>query len=314
MSKVSIVVPIYNVEDYLGDCLESLINQTYKDIEILCINDGSKDNSLNVALEYEKKDSRIKVFTKENGGLSDARNYGIPKTTGEYLLLVDSDDYIALDTVEKCLNKATCEDSDIVVFDMKYVYTFSNKEEFASGGDFTKTSFKENRDIIFINNSACNKMYKKELFDDVEFPKGMLYEDLATIPILLSKAKVISKLNEPLYYYVQRKDSIAHTIDDRVFDVYKAIKRVSDYYDDDSLENEINSLYIKHGLYLTTLRIKDNSDDIVSYFKKNNECLDLYYPRWRKIKCFYGYNIKCNLIFKLLQKNKFSLVKKIYKR
>ena len=307
---VSVIVPVYNVENYVSKCLESLINQTYNDIEIICVNDGSTDGSLGVLNAYSIRDNRVLAYTKENGGLSDARNYGLSKAHGKYVLFVDSDDYIDLTTVEKCIDKINLDDSEIVVFDMKYIY--DTREEYASGGKFKCSCFKDNRNIIFINNSACNKFIKKELMNGVEFPKGLYYEDLATIPILLSKAKKISKIDEPLYFYIQRGSSIAHTISDKIFDIYKAIDLISKYYSNHELDKEIEKLYVNHGLLLTVLRIKDNSDDIITYLKKNNACLDQYFPRWRNIFWFNGYSIKNNLIFKLLQNNQFDLVRKAY--
>lgn len=312
MSKVSIIVPIYNVEDYLGKCLDSLTNQTYKDIEIICVDDGSKDNSLQVAKEYEKEDKRIKVYTKENGGLSDARNYGIKYATGDYLLFIDSDDYIELSTVEKCINKVNETGADIVVFDLMYVS--DNGSQVSSGGNFDVTSINEWKDLIYINNSACNKLIKKELMNDVSFPKGLNFEDLATIPILLTKANKVAKINEALYYYVQRGNSIAHSINDKIFDVYKAIKIIDDYFKAHDISFNVIDLYIKHGLYLTVLRIKDNSNDIEEYLKKNNEYLDKYYPGWRKVVYFTNYSYKSNIIFKCLQLNKYKLVRKIFKK
>ncbi len=309
---VSIIVPVYNVEKYVSKCLESLINQTYENIEIICVNDGSKDSSLEIINKYALKDNRIIVYTKENGGLSDARNYGLTKAKGDFILFIDSDDFVDLTLIDKCVNKVKEDKSELVVFDMKYIY--DDRQEYASGGEFTCSSFSKDRNIIFINNSACNKFIKRELMEGVSFPKGLYYEDLATIPILLSKAKKISKIDEALYFYVQRDASIAHTISDKIFDIYKAIDLISKYYSNHELDDEIGKLYIKHGLYLTVLRIKDNSSDIETYLKKNNECLDKYYPAWRKIAWFKDYSVKSNIIFKLLQNDKYDLVRKAFKK
>lgn len=310
--KVSIIVPIYNVEKYLAECIESLIAQTYSNLEILLVNDGSPDNSNEVMERYAKKDNRIRCIYKENGGLSDARNTGLQYATGEYCLFIDSDDTIGLKTVELCVKSVEQYNSDIVAFDMKYIYP--DHEEYASGGNFECSSFQSNRNLIFINNSACNKMFKTSLFEDIKFPKGLWYEDLATIPILLSKAKCVSKVNEPLYYYLQREGSIAHTINKKIFDIYKAINLIEKYYSNHELDNEIQQLYIQHGLYLTTLRIKDSSNEIEKYLKLNNQYLDQYYPKWRKINDFKGYSIKNKIIFKFLQKNLFKLVCLLYRK
>lgn len=309
---VSVVIPIYNVEHYLDKCIESVAKQTYGKIEIILVNDGSNDNSDQIMNDWEKRDDRVKCFYKENGGLSDARNYGLKQSSGEFVMFVDSDDFIELDTIELMINSIYDNNSDISVCDMKYIY--DDRVTFATGGDFKCESFTDNKNIIFINNSACNKLYKKSLFDDIEFPVGMWYEDLATIPILLSKAKSVSKVNKSLYCYVQRGGSIAHTITDKVFDIYKAINIIDNYCKNDNLGEEIKKLYIHHGLFLTTLRIKDSADDIEKYLMKNNQMLDRYFPEWRKIKKFEGYNIKNKIIFNLLQHNHYYIVKLLYRR
>lgn len=310
--KVSIIVPIYNVEKYLAKCIDSLVNQTYRDVEIILVNDGSTDSSEDIVKQYAEKDSRIMALNKVNGGLSDARNYGLKYATGEYCLFIDSDDYLALNAIELCVNKVNESNADIVCFDMIYVY--SDHETFASGGDFDLLSFKKDSSAILINNSACNKMFKRTLFDQIQFPKGMWYEDLATIPIILSKADCIAKVNEGLYYYLQREQSIAHTINEKVFDIYKAIKMVEDYFSGANLNDEIEKMYIEHGLNLTTLRIKNDAKDVVRYFKLNNQYLDKYYPAWRKIKKFEEYSMKKKIVFYLLQHDLFMLVKLIYKK
>lgn len=310
--KVSIIVPVYNVEKYLSKCIDSLIHQTYSDIEILLVNDGSLDHSPEIMKKYAREDKRIRCLNKKNGGLSDARNYGLLYAEGEYCLFVDSDDYLDIRAVELCVNSAEQYRSDIVVFDMKYIY--SDRVEIAGGGDFACTSFSENKEVIFINNSACNKMFKRSLFQDVKFPVGMWYEDLATIPILLFRAKKISKIDVPLYYYVQREGSIAHTINNKIFDIYKAIHIVEDCCSVYGMQEEIKNMYIRHGLYLTTIRIKESSDEILKYLKLNNTYLDKYLPEWRSIRRFNGYSIKSVIIFKLLQKDKFKLVQKLYRK
>lgn len=310
--KVSIIVPIYNVEQYLAKCIESLIHQTYKNIEILLVNDGSKDKSEDIMKEFAQKDERIVCLNKVNGGLSDARNYGMRFATGQYCLFIDSDDWLALDAVECCVQRAKETNAEVICFDMIYVY--SDREVFASGGDFDVLSYRQNPEVVLINNSACNKMFKTELFQDIEFPKGMWYEDLATIPIVLSRAESVAKVNKGLYYYLQRESSIAHTINMKVFDIYKAISMVDNAFKGTQLESQIEKLYIEHGLHLTTIRIKNDADDVVKYLKLNNQHLDQYFPTWRKIRRFEGYSFKTKLIFTLLQHDLFTIVKMLYRR
>lgn len=310
--KVSIIVPIYNVEQYLAKCIESLIQQTYKNIEILLVNDGSKDNSEKIMQQYAEKDERIVCLNKVNGGLSDARNYGLRYATGEYCLFIDSDDWLAVHAVEACVNKVKETGAEVVAFDMIYVY--SDHEVFSTGGRFDFMTFQEHPEIVLINNSACNKMFKTSLFEKIQFPKGLWYEDLATIPIVLSKAASVAKVHDGLYYYLQRESSIAHTINPKVFDIYKAIRMVETEFEKTPLSAQIPKLYIEHGLNLTTIRIKNDADDPVKYWKMNNQHLDEYFPVWRTYKNFEGYSLKSKLIFWLLQHNMFQLVKALYRR
>ena len=310
--KVSIIVPIYNVEQYLAKCIESLVQQTYENIEILLVNDGSKDNSEKIMWEYAEKDNRTVCLNKVNGGLSDARNYGLKYATGQYCLFIDSDDWLAEHAVEVCVNKVNQTGAEVVAFDMIYVYP--DRETFATGGNFDVLTYKENPEVVLINNSACNKMFKTALFENIEFPKGLWYEDLATIPIVLSKASSVVKVNEGLYYYLQRESSIAHTINPKVFDIYKAIHMVEKAFENTALNVQIPKLYIEHGLNLTTIRIKNDADDVIKYWKMNNQHLDEYFPSWRTYKSFEGYSMKSKLIFWLLQHDLFQLVKILYRR
>lgn len=312
---VSVIVPIYNVELYLARCIESIINQTYKNLEIILVNDGTKDSSLDIALDYSKKDERIKVYSKENGGLSDARNYGLDKVTGKYVIFIDSDDFVDESMVEGLLN--AIENSEVAVCDMKYLYD-DNTETFASGGEFVSGNVLDKPRLIAINNSACNKMYLKTMFDDVKFPVGKYYEDLAVIPKILYKAKNIVKVDKPYYIYYQRSGSIAHSANKKMFDIYDAIKDCIDYVKSHGNEKEIidelYSLYIVHGLDLTTLRIKDFDDKSIrkEYLRENMELLNKYYPNWKKDCILKDYDFKKKIIFRLLDYKLEDLVLKIY--
>lgn len=215
MSKISIIVPVYNTEKYLSKCLNSLIKQTYKDIEIIVVNDGSKDKSLEIAKKFAKQDNRIKVFNKENGGLSSARNFGIEKASGEYIGFVDSDDYIKENMFEILYNMikeanakiAICgwylvEDSQIRTCNFKCKKLVLNDEQ-AIDMLLNHVSF---------DNFACNKLFHRALFKDVIFPVGELLEDLSTIYKLIHEAKVIVVDSNPLYYYVLHSNSITSNL------------------------------------------------------------------------------------------------------
>lgn len=215
MSKISIIVPVYNTEKYLSKCLNSLIKQTYKDIEIIVVNDGSKDKSLEIAKKIAKQDNRIKVFNKENGGLSSARNFGIEKASGEYIGFVDSDDYIKENMFEILYNMikeanakiAICgwylvEDNQIRTCNFKCKKLVLNDEQ-AIDMLLNHVSF---------DNFACNKLFHRALFKDVIFPVGELLEDLSTIYKLIHEAKVIVVDSNPLYYYVLHSNSITSNL------------------------------------------------------------------------------------------------------
>lgn len=316
---ISVVIPVYNVQDYLSECLESVIHQTEENLEILVVDDGSTDHSYSIMEEYAKKDARIQLLQKENGGLSDARNYGLDHMHGEYVIFVDSDDRIALDMVEKLSVAIQTTNSQIAVCDMEYFYD-DGTTKFSSGGYFTIGSVKETPSLIRMNNSACNKMFHKDLWKTLRFPKGKWYEDLAVIPTLLYLANQIVKVDEPLYFYRQRSGSIAHSADERIFDLYDAIyqvkKKVLQHGGTEEVLKEIEHLYIIHGLDLTTLRIKDfeEKEKRASFLEENMKRLGHWYPEYEKDEVYRKMGWRKKMIFSLLKQGKIEQVLKIYDR
>lgn len=226
MTKVSIIVPVYNVELYLRRCLESLVNQTLKDIEIIIVDDGSKDSSADIAKEYEKKYSNIKYYRKENGGLSDARNYGLKYATGKYIAFLDSDDYVEKSLYEKMYEKAKKEDSDMVECNFYWSYPRKNKKDIGQKYYGKKEMIEKARVV------AWNKLYKKEIIDKsgIEFPKGLVYEDVEFFYKIVPYIENVSFVKEPLIYYVQRKKSIINTQDQKTQDIFKILDNVLSYY------------------------------------------------------------------------------------
>ena len=314
---ISIIVPIYNVEKYLERCVDSIVKQTYENLEIILVNDGSLDNSFNIATTLSLSDNRIKVYSKENGGLSDARNYGLKHANCKYVAFIDSDDFIDTMMIETLFNAIEKRQADIAVCDMKYLYDDGN-ESFTSGGIFSFGNIIDEPSLITINNSACNKLYLTSMFDDVKFPIGKFYEDLATIPILLYKANKIVKVDRAFYVYYQRSGSIAHTASKKLFDIYEAISGCIEYVkshgNEASIIKELYHLYIIHGLDITTLKIKDFDDKSIrkEYLRENMEYLNKYYPNWKNDSKLIEYNKKKKLIFKLLSLKMEGLVLRIY--
>lgn len=221
--KVSIIVPVYNVEKYLQSCMDSLVNQTLEDIEIICVNDGSTDNSLEILESYAKKDSRIKVFTIENSGNSIARNYGIKIAKGKYVGFVDSDDYINETMFEKLYNSCEQNDLDLAIckislFDDKTGEVNNNLSYYNLSifKGFDKEVFSADDTTSFTCNivvNAYNKLYRRSLLEDnsIEFPPHLIFEDEVFFIKTYLHAKRISVVNEFLYYYrLNREGSITY--------------------------------------------------------------------------------------------------------
>lgn len=209
---ISIIVPCYKVEKYLPKCIDSIIKQTYTNLEIFLVNDGSPDNCGKICDEYAQKDYRIKVIHKTNGGLSDARNVAIDKMTGEYVVFVDSDDYIAPTHIEGLYDMIQHYQAEISVNTFKPFYDGaipipkpkSSKDYVYTGLEATEKMFYQE----MFDNSAWGKMYKSSLFDNIRYPKGLLYEDLPTTYKLMLKASKVAYNNNETYYYLLRSDSI----------------------------------------------------------------------------------------------------------
>lgn len=228
MAKVSVIVPVYNVEKYIRKCLESLANQTLTDIEVIIIDDGSTDNSAEIIKEYTKKYSNMKYYYKENGGLSDARNYGMAYATGTYIAFLDSDDYIAVNTYEKMYKRAKKDDSDMVECNFYWVYGDKEKKDIGVHYSGKKEMLEKARVV------AWNKLYKKEILEkaNIIFPKGLQYEDVNFFYKLIPYIDTISFEKEPLIYYVQRNTSISNMQNEKTGDIFTILDDVIQYYKD----------------------------------------------------------------------------------
>ena len=211
--KVSIIVPVYNVEQYIDHCLTSLIHQTYKNFDILVVDDGSTDGSAERCDYYASKYSFISVFHKENGGLSSARNYALPYATGGYISFVDSDDYVETTYLADMLSVIDSEEIDMVT--AQYYHEFPNRNTINRKQGSTKILTSEQAlELLcydYSYTSACGKLISTKIASKFPFPDGKLYEDLATIYKMLSASRKIVLLEKQLYHYVQRAGSIMRT-------------------------------------------------------------------------------------------------------
>lgn len=235
--KISVIIPVYNVEKELVRCIKSIINQTYANIEIILVNDGSTDKSLKICEHYSKLDNRIRLITQKNQGLSAARNTGLKFSKGKYVMFVDSDDYVSEYFCEKAYNLISKYDSDIAFFDYNLVLNGYKKHESQplENGKINKEAALL---ISFSDSHAWNKIYKAELFEDITYPVGYYYEDTLTTYKLIAKSSKFSYENCATYYYVIRNGSITAS--------GTSTKLVRDSFIADSKRNSyINSNYPK---------------------------------------------------------------------
>lgn len=212
MDKICIIVPVYNVERYVKKCIASILAQSYTNIEVIIVNDGSTDNSLGLCIECSKQDKRVRVVSKKNGGLSDARNYGMQFCTCELITFIDSDDFVSRNYIKNLYELMQRYQADIACTNYIRFYdncdvAAVNKKKFEKVFDSQEAI----KDVLYqknIANSAWGKLYKFSLFEDIIFPKGRLCEDLGTFYKLFRKASVIVYSSIQDYYYLQRKTSI----------------------------------------------------------------------------------------------------------
>lgn len=222
---ISVIIPIYKVEDYLSRCVDSIINQTYKNLEIILVDDASPDNCPAICDEYAKKDSRVKVIHKKNGGLSDARNAGMKIAKGEYISFIDSDDWIDHRTYEITVKAMEDTNSNIGAFG--YISTNDDNEKSIYNDYYTilnsEQAISATADNVSVGTVVWNKVYKKFVLDDLEFRVGKYNEDEFFTFYALDKAKKIVYINAKLYFYFQRSSSIMGTYSLKRLDMLDAV-------------------------------------------------------------------------------------------
>lgn len=292
MALVSVIIPMYNVEDYIEDCLISLKEQTYKDIEILVINDGSTDNSLTIAKNIAEEDNRIKIYTKENGGLSSARNYALNKISGDYITFIDSDDYVSKDYIKKLLEMINKYSTDIAICgyskleNKRIVHTLDNYyEELLTTKKIIDDMYnnKDSKHISYM--TAWGKLYKSSLFEGISYPSKKHEDEFITYKLYL-RTNRICYVNEELYIYRIRSGSIMNTEFNLNFldrmDMYEERIAVLKSYSLDTtsterylLENQKECIYLldKYGYIeekiILKRRYKEN-------YKKYKHCLSYF--------------------------------------
>lgn len=290
---ISVIVPIYNVEKYIRKCVDSILKQTYKNIEVILVDDGSNDECGKIIDEYKKMNGRIRVIHKENGGLSDARNCGMKYSTGKFLLFIDSDDWIDSEMVKKLYDNIKKYNADISICEFI--------EEDEEGKELSKKKYDEKillfsskeaiKDLIIqknITNHAWNKLYKKEVFDNTEYPKGQLMEDVSTTYKLIENSKQIVYQNIALYHYIQRNKSILGNITPkRINDQEKAFFERNKY------------LEKKYPEYFTEIKI-DNIKNVKTIYYLAIMCGEKSLYNSKKYKNYY---VDARNVYKIVKEN-----------
>ncbi|MGT2684467.1 glycosyltransferase family 2 protein [Streptococcus pneumoniae] len=283
---ISVVLPVYNVENYLEKCLNSVVRQTYKNIEIIIVNDGSLDSSIDICNKYANKDSRIKVFTKPNGGLSDARNFGIKKSMGEFITFVDSDDYVTDDYVEylySLVKKYNCKMSMCSIF----VHYISNDKMINNGTGRELMMIAEQciEKMCYhdeVDTCAYAKLYHRSLFSEICFPKGRIFEDIGTIYRFFDTAgQIACGFNAKYYYEIRENSIVTSSFSEKKFDLL---------FMTDQMRNFVDQRY-------PSLKAATKRRAVYARFSTLNQLLDVQ-----------GYNEEKKEIIRFIQDNKEALL------
>ncbi len=303
--KFSVIVPIYNSEKYLKKCLDSLVNQTFKNIEIILVNDGSTDNSEDIIKQY-LKDKRIIYLKKENGGQASARNLGLSKAKGDYISFIDSDDYVDLDMFEK-LNECTF-DNDIICLD--YYITINDDNNYHKVGNFNESTNIKVKDYFTMDVGPCNKIYKLEYLKKInfKFPENIIYEDYAVIPTLAKLNPKVYYLNDAFLHYVQSEVSTmrSEVYKEKYEDIFKATNYLYDNLIGCGYDQELEYLICFHFLYLGSLNFyrfkKYKQIDKISNFIKEK------FPLWYNNRYVKKISLKEKILMKLFYLKKYKII------
>lgn len=256
MVKITVIVPVFNVEVYLEKCLNSLVNQTLDKIEILLINDGSTDGSQVIIDKFQRNfPEKIKSFKKKNGGLSDARNFGLDRATGEYIGFVDSDDHIGENMFQEMYNLAEKYKSEMVICKIQKVDENGNiLQKLTQMSNLSETIILKDNFSVFADLSyfACNKLFRKELFINARFQENMHFEDIELIPQLLLKCKTLAQTQSYHYQYLERANSISKTHTVKGLDILTAVNHVEQAFLESpfrSQKEELKNFKILEGVY-----------------------------------------------------------------
>jgi len=278
---ISVIIPVYNVEKLISRCVDSVLNQTYQNFEIILVDDGSPDNCPQLCDEYAKKDARILVLHKQNGGLSSARNAGIEAAKGEYITFIDSDDYINDDYLQTLYTAISEDNTSLAIGSHRAVYDNGTVIDRSNGKRDVLSSKQALEAMLYddgVDVSAWAKLYKRELFSDIRYPEGRLYEDAATTYKLIDKAARVSLDSKIIYNYMIRSTSIAAgTFTPKKMDLITSTKEMCDFVTNKYPELEKAAFRRLVYAYLSTLsqlaqsdeKFPNEQNELVSFIKAN---------------------------------------------
>lgn len=307
--KLSVIVPMYNVSAYVRECLDSLVCQTLQDMEVIMVDDGCTDDTPSIAQEYANYNMNFHLIHKKNGGLSDARNYGMKFAKGEYIGFLDSDDFVEPTLYEKMIKVAE-EGNDIVVTDIEYYYAFHPEKCYVMKGLSSWEASTIQKKALLSPMFAWNKIYRASLFkeNELQYPVGIWYEDIPVTTILFAKANKIGYLEECLMHYRQRDDSImASVASARIKEIFKVMDLVRTTFQKNDLyeqyHDEIEYLHIEHLRLYGMFRFI-RSPYWKECYNESKKVMKKYFPHWKRNQ--YIHNLtKNNRIF-LKCYNKFT--------
>lgn len=295
--KISIIVPVYNVEKYLCNCMDSLVNQTLADIEIIAVNDGSNDRSWDILNYYKKRyRDKVKAYKIENHGVGYARNYGIDRAAGQYIMFVDSDDYIECSMCKELYEKAQKEGDDLVICGRTEVFEDDQKikariKQPSYSLDGTNFKLSDHKSVLtLISPYPWDKLFKRSLIANFRFPENIRFEDLAFVYQVIHKAQNIGVLNKPLYYYRRTSQGgFLNSFTNQALDIIKSFELLFCYMEDNGLlesyKEELTYICARHFFvrYLGCFAAKNKGNLLLKkqLINETQDFLDSKTPLWR---------------------------------
>lgn len=314
MEKIlTIIVPVYNGQDYISTCLESLEKQTSDQIEILIVDDGSNDDTSKIINKYLERNDNFRCIHKENGGISSARNAGIKAINTKYFGFVDSDDWVEPEMFEVMLNQIIKEDADLCV--CNYIWQWPNKTKYSVDGPY----YDSKEMIVKLMATLWNKIYKTDLIEkyDLSFPNGFRYEDAYFLYCLASNPIKIVFVDNYFVHYIQREGSITHNHNDKVKDMIVVFDKIIEYYEahnkKEEYSQELEFLFAKFFLgnsFLRACQIKDANERAL-VLELSWKSLDNHYPNFKKNKYLDTFSFPKKMYYRYITKGNYKFIGKI---